>query len=192
MGRLIGRGGKNGRGARGVIAGILWLSLALPLAPQAADVPPEQVVRYLLATVEAFRTLYMESVVEQVQRAGLHPKEEWDKDDRAVMLPFQFVKLAGERIGMKELEIGIISLTPLYTSNFPKTQAEVDALKRLQADPRHEMITFVDGPQVKGLIADFAVTQACADCHNHHPNATRRDFKKGDLIGAVVVRLKRS
>lgn len=165
------------------------MGLALSVA-QAADMPREQVVRYLLATVEAFRTLYMEGVVEQVQRGGVHPKEDWMHDDHAVMLPFQFVKLAGERIGIKDLDVGIVSLTPIYSSNFPKTRGEVDALNELVTDPKHRVATFVDGTQIKGLMADYAVTQTCADCHNHHPNATRKDFKKGDLMGALVVRLK--
>ena len=52
------------------------------------------------------------------------------------------------------------------------------------------MLTFVDGDQFKGLMADFAIEQACADCHNHHPNSPKKDFKKGDLMGAIIIRPK--
>jgi hypothetical protein len=82
------------------------------------------------------------------------------------MLPAQFVKAAGAEI--KGFELGLIGLTPLYKANLPKTQAEADALK---------------------LAADYAIVQACADCHNSHPSSPRKDFRQGDLMGAIVVRL---
>ena len=70
------------------------------------------------------------------------------------------------------------------------TETEVEALKKLIADPRLKVLTFIDGKDFKGLAADFAIEQSCADCQNHHPNNTKKDFKKGDVMGAVVVRLK--
>ena len=51
-------------------------------------------------------------------------------------------------------------------------------------------MTFKEGGQLKGMSADFAIVQSCADCHNNHPNATKTDFKKGDFMGAIVVRIK--
>ena len=49
----------------------------------------------------------------------------------------------------------------------------------------------VDGDQFKAISADLALVQSCVDCHNHHPKATRRDFQRWDVMGGVVVRLKR-
>ncbi|MEW6543870.1 MAG: DUF3365 domain-containing protein [Nitrospirota bacterium] len=177
----------------GLVALAVGLAVGVP-SGRSAEPSKEQtrelVVRYVLSTVHAFRTVYMNYVVEHLAKAGIMPKEDWNKHGHAVMLPFQFVKLAAREVkaDLKDLEIGLISLTPIYTSNFPKTQAEVDALKRLAADPRRSVLIFGDGDQVKGVIADVAIQQACADCHNQHPNSTRRDFKMGDLMGAVVVR----
>ena len=45
----------------------------------------------------------------------------------------------------KDLEVGLISLSPIYMSNLPNTQAEVDALEKMMADPKHEVLTFADG-----------------------------------------------
>jgi hypothetical protein len=78
----------------------------------------------------------------------------------------------------------------LYGSNFPQTETEVEAVKKLLADPNLKIVTFTDGKECKGLAADFAIEQSCADCHNHHPNSTKKDFKKGDVMGAIVVRLR--
>ena len=83
----------------------------------------------------------------------------------------------------------MIGLTPLYQSNLPKTQAETDALKKMMADPNLKMLTFTDGKQFKGLAADYAITQACAECHNSHPSSPKKNFRQGDLMGAIVVRL---
>lgn len=61
-------------------------------------------------------------------------------------------------------------------------------MKKLIADPQHKVVTFADGKQYKGLMADFTIEQSCADCHNRHPNSPKKDFKKGDLIGAIIMR----
>lgn len=180
---------------RGNVRGLRWAVLGLLLVMPVhslADVSSDHVVRYLLATVQAFRTVYVELILERVKQVGIQSKEEWMKDDHAVMLPFQFVKAAGQEMKtlVKGVDIGLVSLTPLYSGNFPKTEAEVAALKRLMATPALKVVTFKDGQDFKGLAADFAIEQSCADCHNHHPNSVKKDFKKGDLMGAIVVRLK--
>ncbi len=155
---------------------------------QAADVSQEVVAKYILATVKAFRTVYVKNVIEQAKKGGIKPKEEWTKDDHAIMLPAQFVKAAGAEL--KDFELGLIGLTPIYKSNLPKTKAETEALKQMMADPSKTVLTFADGNQFKGLAGDFAIVQGCADCHNSHPSSPKKDFKKGDLMGAIVVRLK--
>ena len=70
----------------------------------------------------------------------------------------------------------------------PKTQAEEDALKKLAANPATGIITFEDGNQFKGIAADLAIAESCVSCHNAHPRSPKKDFKKGDLMGAIVVR----
>jgi hypothetical protein len=51
------------------------------------------------------------------------------------------------------------------------------------------VVTFADGNQFKALAADYAIVQACTDCHNQHPGSPKKDFRQGDLMGAIVVRL---
>jgi len=170
-----------------VLTLILASSMAIPLV-LAADTSQEMTVKYLLATAKAFRTVYSKTIVEQADRVGVKPTEQWMTEDHGIMLPAQFVKAAGSEI--KDFELGLIGLTPIYESNLPKTQAEADALKKMMADPQLKVLTFTDGNQFKGLAADYAIVQACADCHNGHPNSPRKDFRQGDLMGAIVVRLK--
>ena len=170
------------------LMGAATLGLSVP-AGQAQDVALDMAARYILETVKAFRTAYVINIVERVKESGIQSKEEWIKDAHAIPLPAQFVKAAGADIS--SFEIGLIGLTPVYKSNLPKTQAETDALTQLATDRQQTVITFADGKQFKGVSADIAIVQSCVDCHNNHPNSPWRNFKKGDLMGAIVVRLNR-
>lgn len=176
------------RGRASVLTLIMASSMAVPLM-LAADTPQETAIKYILATVKAFRIVYSKAIEEQVRKAGVRPSEHWQEDNHAIMLNAQFVKAAGAEI--KDFELGLIGLTPIYKSNLPKTQAEADALKKMLADPELKVLTFADGNQFKGLAADHAIVQACADCHNSHPQSPKKDFKQGDLMGAIVVRIKK-
>ena len=171
-----------------LLAVLLVSGPALPSlgAPASSE---EQAVKAILDTVKAFRTVYSKGVIEQVRKAGMAPSENWRTENHAVMLNAQFVKAAGAEI--EEFELGLVGLAPLYKSNRPKTQAESDALKKLESNPELKVLTFADGNQFKGLAADYAIVQGCADCHNTHPNSTKKNWKQGDLMGAIVVRINK-
>jgi len=156
---------------------------------RAAEPSFELTARYILEVVKAFRTAYVLKVVEHARDGGIQPNEEWQKDSHFIPLPAQFVKAAGDQLD--HFEIGLIGLTPVNRANFPKTQAETDALLQLMKNRDRSVTSFVDGDQFKAISADLALVQSCVDCHNHHPKATRRDFQRWDVMGGLVVRLKR-
>ena len=172
----------------GALALLLTVVLAVPFV-FAAEISQDAAARYILATAKAFRTVYVKQVIAAAKKAGVKPNENWTKQGHAIMLPAQFVKAAGAEL--KDFELGLIGLTPIYKSNLPKTKAETAALNKMLKDPNTKVLTFADGSQFKGLSADFAIVQGCADCHNAHPGSPKRDFKKGDLMGAIVVRFKK-
>ena len=105
------------------------------------------------------------------------------------MLPAQFLKAAGREL--EDFELSLIGLTPIYKKNLPKAKAEEGALKKLMANPSTGMLTFEDGNQFKGLAVDLAIANTCVGCHNTHPTSPKRDFKKGDVMGAIVVRFNK-
>ena len=173
----------------GALAVLLGVGAAVPLAQAEHALSWDQAVKYLLTTIKAFRTTYVLDVIATAKKSGIEPKENWKQDVHAIPLPAQFVISAGEEVAI--YEISLIGLNPLYEKNLPKTPSEAEALKRMQANPNERLITFAEGSQFKGLSADFAIVQSCADCHNTHANAVKKDFKKGDLMGAIVVRLNK-
>jgi hypothetical protein len=155
-----------------------------------ADPSFDQTAGYILNIVKAFRTAYVLHVVEHTRDAGLSPREDWEKDAHFLPLPAQFVKEAAEQV--KGFEIGLISLTPLNPANRPRTDAEMDALLQLEKDRQRAVLGFVDGDEFKAVSADLALVRSCVDCHNQHPRAVRKDFQQWDVMGALVVRLKRT
>jgi uncharacterized protein DUF3365 len=169
----------------GVLAVMVVMTIAIPLA-FATEFSREAAAKYILATAKAFRTVYAKQVVAQAAKSNVKPDENWTKDDHAIMLPAQFLKAAGSEL--KDFELGLIGLTPIYKENLPKTKAEEEALQKLAANPATGILTFEDGHQFKGIAADLAIADSCVSCHNAHPTSPKKDFKKGDLMGAIIVR----
>jgi len=138
-----------------VLRAVLLVSGPVLPSLSAAAGSEELAVKAILETVRAFRTVYSKGVIEQVRKAGVTPSEKLRAEDHAVMLTAQFVKAVGAEI--KDFELGLVGIAPLYKSNRPKTQAEADVLKKLENNPDLKVLTFADGNQFKGLAADYAI-----------------------------------
>ena len=172
----------------GIFALLVAMVVTIPLV-FAAEFSREAAAKYILATAKAFRTVYSQQILGQASKAGIKSDENWKKDDHAVMLPAQFLKAAGAEL--KDFELSLIGLTPIYKENLPKSKAEEDALNKLVANPNAGILTFEDGNQFKGIAPDLAIADSCVSCHNSHPSSPKKDFKKGDLMGAIVVRFNK-
>src|SRR5215217_2659969 len=112
-----------------ILAMAVLFSTAIGLTVRAAEPSFDLTARYILEIVKAFRTAYVLQIVEHAKGSGIKPHEDWQKDSHFIPLPAQFVKAAADQI--ENFEIGLIGLTPLNQANFPKTQAETDALLQL-------------------------------------------------------------
>jgi hypothetical protein len=168
--------------------GVLMIGLMMVLpAGQAADITKGKAAEMVLATVKAARTVFVKGVLADAKKGGVKPNEDWVKDDHGIMLPAQFVKEIGKEI--RAFELGLLGTDPLYASNAAKSPKEKEMLAAL-ASGKAKVITGEDGGKTIGMSADFAIVQGCADCHNKHPKTTKKDWKKGDFMGAIVVRIK--
>ncbi len=165
---------------------VLGLAMAIP-SGQAADMTTAKAAEYVLAAVKAARTVYVKGVLADAKKGGVGGNEDWVKDDHGIMLPAQFVKEIGKEI--REFEVGLLGTDPLYNSNAAKSPKEKEMLAAL-ASGKDKVITGEDGGKTIGMSADFAIVDSCASCHNEHPKTTKKDWKKGDFMGAIVVRMK--
>ncbi len=165
---------------------VFVLLLVVPIG-LAADAAKELAAKYILTTAKAARMVYVKGVVADAGKGGLKPSEDWVKDDHGIMLPAQFVKELGKEI--KEFELSLVGTDPLYASNSAKSAREKEMLAEL-AKGKEKLLVAQDGGVTVGMSADYAIVDSCADCHNKHPKTTKKDWKKGDFMGAIVVRLK--
>ena len=165
---------------------MIGLALVVPVG-QAADAAKELAAKYILPTAKAARTVYVKGIVGDAKKGGMKLDENWVKDDHAMMLPAQFVKELGKEI--KEFDLSLVGTDPLYASNAAKSDTEKGMLAEL-AKGKEKVLVAADGATTVGMSADYAIVDSCADCHNNHPKTTKKDWKKGDFMGAIVVRLK--
>jgi hypothetical protein len=175
---------------RAAVYGVMSVLVSLSLLSdgRAGEQSLDLTARYILEIVKAFRTAYVLNIVERVRDAGVVSAEEWSQDVHRIPLPAQFVKGAASEL--TSYEIGLIGLAPLNRENYPKTPAEVEALTKLLNNRDQKVVSFLDGDQFKAISADLALVQSCADCHNQHPKAAVRNFKRFDVMGGLIVRLK--
>ncbi len=169
-----------------VVVVMLVVGMAAP-SGRAAGTSTTVMVKHILETVRAFRTIYAKAIVNKAKGGGMRPLENWRREQHALMLPAQFVKAAATQI--KGYDLGLVSLDPIYKSNLPRTAGEINALKAILASRNTDVVVFEEGNQVKGMMGDFAIAQTCIDCHNQHPRSPKRDYKMGDLMGGLIVRI---
>ena len=154
---------------------VVGMLMVLPIG-QAADMTKDLATKYILATAKAARTVYVKDIIRKAKEGGVKPNEGWaDSADHAIMLPAQFVKAVGAKIS--DFELTLVGTAPLYPSNAPKTDKEKAILDQL-AKGGEKVLTFQDGDQFKGMSADFAIVQGCADCHNKHPKPPKKIGKR--------------
>jgi eukaryotic-like serine/threonine-protein kinase len=79
---------------------------------------------------------------------------------------------------------------PWRTDGGPHDDFERAALRSLREskgrEPVHEF-TEIDGQRVVRYAQARVMKQTCVDCHNTHPQSTRKDWQVGDVRGVLVI-----
>lgn len=182
-----------GGGAFGFVAVIAYWIFALTLAGQmkSDQVSPQRTAAFIQAILEANRNNYTDNVVVKLQRDGIEAHEHW-RDERGVPLPAQFLLESGRLVALKNLNFSfrLASLTPIYAWNAANSDMERIGLTAVQKDPsqpHYGVVKRGDTRLFQAIYPDRAVSQACVDCHNQHPNSPRRDFKLNDVMGGIII-----
>jgi len=155
-------------------------------------ISPGIVADYIHSVIQADRTFYETQIVERLQKRGLvYASESWRKTGD-LPLPAQFLQESGRIASeqQKGLRFRLISIWAINKKNRPTTEFERTGLAKIlenNARPYAGFTTEGKIPVFQALYPDKAVTQHCADCHNGHPTSLKRDFKKGDVMGGVLV-----
>jgi hypothetical protein len=158
-------------------------------------IPPRAVADALHAVMEADRTTYAKHVVNRLQdQHGIIKATEHWEDEKTLPLPAQMFRMGAEATGKKgaRFSYALLSLWPVNKKNNAKTDAERRGLEAVAKNPKQTFYadeTLGDRKFLTAVYPDIAVAEACVNCHNKHKDSPRTDFKLGDVLGGIVVRV---
>ena len=157
-----------------------------------AGVPPGTVADYLRAVIMAHRHFYTIHIANRLRQERIVDVSENWRTTRSLPLPVQLLKETSEiaELTGPNVRYRLISQWPINKANAPTTEFERRGLKEVEARPNRSYSSTVEGSaeQVfEAVYADVAVTAACVECHNAHPNSPKKDFKVGDVMGGLVI-----
>lgn len=149
----------------------------------------------LHAVMDSDRTVYTRMVVgrlmnkEKVIKASEH-----FEDEKALPLPAQMFRFGSEMVATKtdKFAYQLLSLWPVNKQNGPRTDVEKEGLAFVAENKGKN---FYGEEELGGkkyftaIYADTAVAAPCVSCHNGHKDSPKTDFKLGDVMGGVVIRL---
>lgn len=153
---------------------------------------PEVVADYVHSVLESDRTVYARHVVNRLEEGNiLHSKEKW-KNEKALMLPAQFLLNSAKAIKSKRLglDFRLISLYPINPQNRPANEFEQNGLESVEVHPIRPYIKHSKVGRktyFQAVYPDIAVTRGCVNCHNGHPDSPKKDFKLDDVMGGILV-----
>ncbi|MEK9628718.1 MAG: DUF3365 domain-containing protein [Nitrospinota bacterium] len=159
-----------------------------------SGIPPAKAADLIHAVIEAGRTTYSESIVEHLSEQNvLGASENW-LDEKNLPLPAQFLAMSSQfsnnrGIGMK---YRLLSLWPINKKNSPRNSTEKLGLEEVANDPEKPFTWIVSRENrwyFEAIYPDRAVSNSCVSCHNLHPDSPKTDFKKGDVMGGIIIDL---
>ena len=171
---------------------LLLAGCGKPAAPR--GITPQKMADALYAVLAADRSVYAHEVVERLQdQEGVIRASEHYKDDRALPLPAQMFRMGAElaRRGNPGFTYALLSPWPLNAQNAPRTDVEKSGIRHVTetGQPSYASESLGGERYFTAVYPDKAVSEACAACHNGHADSPRHDFKVGDVMGGVVIRI---
>ena len=167
-----------------------------PAKPKLAiSIKPQHVADALRAVILSDREIYTQVA------AGLHGRltrtsgtNGLAQADPALPSPCEMLRLGSQSVATKGVEYSYVlrSLEPLSKRNAPETEAETKGLQFVAARPD---LIYTSEELLGGrwyftaVYPDTAVNQSCVTCHNQQRGNSTKEFKLGDVMGALVVRI---
>lgn len=176
--------------------GAFVAGLAIATSVQADDViTPKEMTDALHMVMAADRAVYTKLIVNRLvnEEKIIKASEHW-KDDKALVLPAQMFRFGAEEVAKKKpgFSYSLLSTWPINKQNAPKTPAEKEGLEFIAKNPDlnfYKTETLGKQKYFTAVYADKAIAPACITCHNAHKDSPRTDFKIGDIMGGVVIRV---
>ena len=176
---------------------ILTLSLTVATSAGAAGdgIPQRQVADMLYELAFANRKVYTRDIVQRLSNEeSIVTTSEHYKDEKGLPLPAQMFRFAAEELldNSDDLWLALRSLDPINPAMGPLTPVEEQGLQHVKDNPTERFYAeenIAGNQSFVAISADVANVEACVTCHNSHPGSPRNDFKLGDVMGGVIIRL---
>ena len=160
-----------------------------------SGISPQVMADSLHAVMASDRAVYTKKVVNRLVKEDkvIKASEHW-KDEKALPLPAQMFRFGAEMVAERgaPFSYSLLSLWPINKQNAPKTDVEKEGLQFIADNPGENYYKEEELGGTKyftAIYADPAVAPACVDCHNDHKDTPKSDFKIGDVMGGVVIRI---
>lgn len=160
-------------------------------------IDPKLYTDSLFAVMNADRANYTKLIIQRLGPNGvgaIKPDEYWKDLDNGAPLPAQMFRAGAEAVGdaTNEFTYSLQSVWPINKQNAPKTEIEKVGLEYVAANPGENYYgeeKLGDVTYFTAVYPDVAVSEACTKCHNEHKDTPKTDFKIGDVMGGVVIRV---
>jgi hypothetical protein len=149
--------------------------------------------------MDSDRTVYTKVIVNRlVKQDKVIKATEHFEDDKSLALPAQMFRFGSELAKERAEKAGVDfsytlqSIWPINKQNAPKTAAEKAGLQYVVDNKGKNYYTTEELGGKKyftAVYADTGVAPVCVSCHNAHPDTPKKDFKIGDVMGGVVIRI---
>ncbi|MGD2118329.1 MAG: DUF3365 domain-containing protein [Chromatiales bacterium] len=178
-------------------ASAVWASADIGDKPM---ISPKAMADALHLVMDSDRTVYTKKIVNRlVKKEKVITASEHFDDDKALVLPAQMFRFGSELVAKRAEKLpdvnftySLQSLWPVNKQNAPKTEAEKTGLKYVAENKGKNYYTtekLGDQTYFTAVYADVGVAPVCVSCHNKHKDSPRRDFKIGEVMGGVVIRI---
>jgi len=161
----------------------------------AGSITPQQLTDSLHTVLSTDRAVYTKLIVNRLQNEEkiIKATEHW-KEEKTLVLPAQMFRAGAEMVRDKgaTFSYSLLSTWPINKQNAPKTEAEKTGLEYIVANKGKNYYaeeTLGGKKYYTAVYADIAVAPACVTCHNEHKDTPKNDFKIGDVMGGVVIRV---
>ena len=155
---------------------------------------PDAVAKWIADPPRPTRMTYTRKVVQRLAKdEEVIAASEHYEDDSALPLPAQMFRFGAELVAdeTEDFSYSLLSLHPINKKNGPGTAAEQDGLEHVADRPGENYYGEEELGGQRYFVAiypDYAVAEACVNCHNNHKDSPRTDAKIGDVMGGVVIR----
>ena len=164
------------------------------------SITPKTMADALHLVMDSDRAVYTKKIVNRlVKKEKVIKASEHFEDDKALVLPAQMFRFGSELVAKRseklpdvDFSYSLQSMWPINKQNAPKTEAEKAGLKYVAENKGKNYYaeeTLGGKKYFTAVYADVGVAPVCVSCHNKHKDTPKRDFKLGDVMGGVVIRI---